>query len=320
MSERATILSWTEHGAIDDAQAALSATGQLPSARDWRTFLDRLLLWSGATALGAAAVFFIAHNWSALGRYAKFGLLELAIVAAVVGYWRLGPERPSGTAALLVACIVLGALLALVGQTYQTGADTYELFAAWCALIVPWVIVGRYAALWLLWLALANFAVALYFRTFGGWLGFVFAGENQLWLLFALNTAALLAWELAARRIDWLAARWAPRVVAVAGGSAITLLALHAVLDSGEGRGIALAVYAAWVSCAGFVYVRAKRDLFVLAGGCLSLIAVVSAFLARHLFAAGGDAGAALLIALAVIGMAAAAGWWLKQLAAESRE
>ncbi|HEX2829347.1 MAG TPA: DUF2157 domain-containing protein [Burkholderiales bacterium] len=320
MSERATILSWTEHGAIDDAQAALSAAGVLPSARHWRTFLDRLLLWSGAAALGVAVVFFIAYNWSALGRYAKFGLLQIAIVAAVVAYWRLGPERASAKAALLVACIVLGALLALVGQTYQTGADTFELFAAWGALIVPWVIVGRYAALWVMWLALANLAAALYFSTFGGWLGFVFTGESPLWLLFALNTLALAVWELAATRIDWLASRWAPRVIAVASGVAVAMLALHAVLDGDAGDAIAVLAYATWLACGGYVYVRLRRDLFMLAGGCLSAIVVVTAFLGRHLFALGGGAGAALLIALAVIGMAAASGWWLRQLAAESAE
>ena len=42
-----------------------------------------------------------------------------------------------------------GALLALVGQTYQTGADTYELFALWAFAITAWVAVARLPALWL---------------------------------------------------------------------------------------------------------------------------------------------------------------------------
>ena len=319
MSDRATILEWAERGAIEDAPAALEAAGVPPTARGWRTFLDRLLLWSGAGALGAAVVFFVAHNWSALGAYAKFGLLEALVVAAVVAYGLLGPDKAAGKAALLVACLVLGALLALVGQTYQTGADTFELFAAWGALIAPWVIVGRYAALWILWIALANLAVALYFRTFGGWLGFVLAAEDQLWVLFALNTTALVAWELAGRRIAWLAPRWAPRVLAVASGTAITLLALHAIAEPSASGGFALAAYAVWIACAYFVYARLTRDLFVLAGGCLSVIAVVTMLLAKHLFGLGGDAGTFFLMAMLVIGMAAAAGWWLKRLTAESR-
>src|SRR5262245_43202671 len=131
MGERHTLLAWAGRGAIKDLPQALRVGGVLPERRHWRDFLDRLLLWSGAVALAAAVVFFVAHNWNDLGKYAKFGLVELLILAAVVGYWRLGPDRAAGKASLLVASILLGALLALFGQTYQTGADTWELFANW---------------------------------------------------------------------------------------------------------------------------------------------------------------------------------------------
>ena len=49
-------------------------------------------------------------------------------------------NRPAGKAALLAAALLTGGLLALIGQTYQTGADTFELFATWAALILPWVL------------------------------------------------------------------------------------------------------------------------------------------------------------------------------------
>jgi len=317
MSDRATILDWAERGAIDDARAALAAAGVLPTRERWREFLDELLLWSGAVALGAAVVFFIAHNWSALGRFAKFALLQAVVIAAVLGYWRLGPDRASGKAALLVACIALGALLAFVGQTYQTGADTYELFAAWALLIVPWVALGRYAALWVLWLALANLAVSLYFRTFGGFLGIVLSDEDQLRVLFALNTAALVAWELAARRAAWLALRWAPRTIAVASGTTITLLALSTIFGAPFGSAATAVAYVVWVGCVYYAYVHIVRDVFMLAGGCLSVIAVVTALVGRPLLGGDPDAGGFLLLAMIVIAMAAAAGWWLKKLAAE---
>src|SRR5439155_437997 len=76
MSTRNAILGWSERGAITDARAALDIAGALPHAQHWRAFLDRLLLWSGAVALAAAVVFFIAHNWNDLGKLAKFGLVE----------------------------------------------------------------------------------------------------------------------------------------------------------------------------------------------------------------------------------------------------
>src|SRR3546814_15416019 len=81
-------------------------------------------------------------NWNDLGRFAKFGLVGLLLIVAVIGYWRLGVDRAAGKASLLVASILLGALLALFGQTYQTGADTWELFANWAVLMAPWAL-GR---------------------------------------------------------------------------------------------------------------------------------------------------------------------------------
>jgi len=319
MSIRNAILGWSGVGAIADARAALDIAGTLPRAHHWRAFLDRLLLWSGAVALAAAVVFFIAHNWNDLGKFAKFGLVEVLVLAAALGYWRLGPEKAAGKASLLVAAILLGALLALFGQTYQTGADTWQLFANWAGLIAPWVIIGRFAAFWILWLAIANVAIVLYFQVRPGALDIAFASERALWTLFAFNTAALVAWELAARRIKWLDERWAPRLLAIASGTSITLLTLHAILDWREASGTALLFYPVWLGCAYAVYRRFMPDLLVLAGGCLSGIVVVTVFLARHLLQGGAEAAAFLLIAMAVIAMAAVCGWWLKQVAREAR-
>ena len=317
MSDRGLILEWSEQGAIKDARAALAAGGVLPAARDWRVFLDRLLLWSGAVALAASVIFFIAHNWSDLGKLAKFGFVALLVALAVIGYWRLGTDRLAGKASLLVAAILLGALLALFGQTYQTGADTWELFATWAALIVPWVLIGRFAGMWILWIAIVNVAIVLYFVVFPGLFGFVFNIEHQYWTLFAFNTVALVVWELAGRRISWLVERWAPRLLVLASGAAITLLAIKSTFDFRDAGMVVWAVYPVWIVCVYFAYRRWTHDLFMLAGGCLSVIVVVTALLTRAVIEGDADAGGFLVIALAVIGMAAAAGWWLKEIARE---
>src|SRR2546425_1101783 len=208
MSIRNAIIGWSERGAITDVRAALDMAGVLPHAQHWRAFLDRLLLWSGAVALAAAVVFFIAHNWNDLGKLAKFGLLEALVLAAALGYWRLGPGKAAGKASLLVA------------------------------------------------------------------------------------------WELAARRIRWLDERWAPRLLAIAGGTSITALALHAILDWRDASGMAFLVYPVWLGCAYAAYRRFMPDLFVLAGGCLSVIVVVTTFLAKHLLQARAEAVAFLFIAM----------------------
>jgi uncharacterized membrane protein len=310
---RHTILEWWGRGAVRDAPAALEAAGLLPGRSQWRRFLDQLLLWSGAVALAAAVVFFVAHNWGELGKFAKFALLQALVAAALAAYWRLGADNPGGKAALLVASIVLGALLALYGQIYQTGADTWQLFATWAALILPWVVIGRFAGLWMLWIAIVNLALALYFQVF------FFEGQRQLWALLAFNTASLAAWEFAARKLPWMAASWGPRLLAIASGAAMTALVVHSVFDWGGSASAApLLVYPVWLAAAYGVYRRLLPDLFVLAGACLSAIVAVSVFLSKNLLESSEAAGF-LLIAIAVVAMGAASGWWLKQLAAEVR-
>ena len=68
MNARDLIYAWAWEGRVIDLPAALRSGGVTPGAAEWRALLDRLLLWSGAVALAAAVVFFVAHNWSALGR------------------------------------------------------------------------------------------------------------------------------------------------------------------------------------------------------------------------------------------------------------
>ena len=315
---RSTLISWAARGAIpaERLPEALEVAGVLPTASAWRRFLDRLSLWLGAAALGAALIFFVAANWAAIGVWGKFALVEALVAAAVAAYvWR-GPDRTSGKAALLAASLALGALLALVGQTYQTGADTFELFASWAALLVPWVVIGRFAGLWMLWLAIVNLAVGFHFAELGGLLGMMLSGTAQLWTLAALNAAALVAWELAAARIAWLRERWAPRLLAVGVGAIVTALALWAIIDWDSGSRAIVLVYPAWLAAMYGVYRVLARDLFMLAGTCLSVIVVVTALVGRQILD-DGDAGAMLVIAMLVVGMAGGAATWLRTVGRE---
>jgi len=315
---RDEILDWSEQGRIAPGRLreALDACGALPSASDWRRFLDRLLLWMGTVMLASAAIFFFAFNWAEMGRLAKIGLLEAAIVGALLLLWRLGLERAGGKAALFAAALLVGGLFALIGQIYQTGADTWELFAVWAAGILPWALLGRLPALWVLWLALLNLAASLYYMTFGFLFGFLFEPERLLWLLFGLNTAALIVWEAcAAAGIDWLAERWSARIVATASGVAVTWLALNDIFDWRGSSHWGLPLWLAWMGAAYAAYRHRIKDVYVLAGGVLSAIVVIATFLAKHMQMR--DAGAFLFIGLIIIALSAAGGWWLKNVVNE---
>jgi uncharacterized membrane protein len=317
---RAEILEWVEQGRIAPAalRRALELAAVLPGAGDWRRFLDRLLLFMGATMLAAGVIFFFAYNWQDLGRLAKLGLAELPVVATLVLVWRLGVERISGQAALLAAALFVGALLALIGQVYQTGADTFELFAAWAIAILPWVLLARFAALWIVWLALANLALMLYFQAFRGLFGLAFGPERQLWLAFGLNSAAAAIWETAAAHgVHWLRARWAARLVATASGGTVTALAVMAILEW-QRSGWDLVAWLAWLGVVYAVYRHVVKDLYALALGALSVITVTAVFLVKQL--KWNDAGALLFSALVVIALSAAAGYWLRRVGAAQDE
>lgn len=316
---RNAILQWAREGrlAAESVEQAMRTAGELPGRPEWRRFIDRLLLWSGAVLLAVGVIFFFAYNWSELGRVARLGLAEFLLFVAVACCGWFGTERPAGKAALFLAAMLTGALLALFGQTYQTGADTFELFVAWAVVILPWTIAGRLPALWVLLIVLVNVAITLYFRVFPGLLGVLFSTEKELWLLFAFNTTALALWELFSIRVEWLRERWAARLLGLASGSLITSLAMFAIFDHHGGYVFAAVIaYPLWLVAIYACYRRFIIDLFLLAGGVLSIVIVTASLLSRALVH-GSSGGAFLFIGFVIIGLSALGGMWLKNLSKE---
>jgi len=316
---RSELLAWVAAGhlAVDALPEAFRLAGTLPGPREWRRFLDGLVLWLGVVFLAAAVIFFFAFNWQKLGHYIRFGSVELVLVAAVVATWRLGLERLVGKAALLLATLLVGALLALVGQTYQTGADPWELFATWALFVLPWVAISRFSPLWLFLLLLLNLAVIFYFKTFASLAWDLFSTERIWWILAGVNTAAQIIWELTARRgIPWLVERWAVRVIATAAAGLVTVLAVWGIIDRHVAGLAEIGVYSGWLVCAYVVYRHLVLDLYLLSLGALSLITVVAVFLGHNLFHRGEEVGL-LVLGLLVLGLSAASGRWLRSVAKE---
>ena len=97
-------------------------------------------------------LFFIAYNWAEMGRWLRFGVVQAAMVLAVgIAVWPKASPMVQRVALTSVTLLV-GVLLALFGQVYQTGADPWQLFFTWALLALPWVWVARFELLWVLWL------------------------------------------------------------------------------------------------------------------------------------------------------------------------
>ena len=324
ISPRSRIIELVEQGAIPAEKIgdALAAVNAIPDDKAWRTFVDHLLLWLSGLALAFSVLFFIAYNWNEIGHFAKFGLVEMAMVLAVLAYWKLGERRVAGEVSLLTATILLGVLLGLHDQTYQTGADAWQLFVKWVLLMLPWALIGRFAAIWIVWVTLINLSIVLYYRAFHSVAGFMFSSDEVvLWLLFIFNALALVVWELSARYWRWLAERWAIRLLAMGVGISITCLVIVRIMES-QYREFDLFSVLMWVDlfsvlmwavCLVALYVvyrRIRPDLFMLAGGSLSVIVVIVIFCVTHIPLS--VEGHFLILAILVSALGAGATIWLR--------
>lgn len=285
-----------------------------PARSDWLQAIDRLCIFGGIALLAAALVFFLAWNWPDLHRFAKLGLVAGALVATVVVAGIVKPFDTLYRAALFGAAICTGALLALVGQIYQTGADEWELFLAWTLLMLPFVLLARSSASWALWVIVVN--TALLSSVFQGapWVGFLrhpeygtalemtfMAGANLVVLALFESAPALLLLQ-PRRYVHWLA-----------GVAMLGPLAAGGFIGWWDGNfRFVLACFAVVAGAMVFFYYRLRRDLVQLALAAYATIGVLTGGLLK-LFPLETEAGIILynLVAVFVIAASALVGKWI---------
>lgn len=297
---------------------ALNSLGVVPAAAGWRRFADRLLLAAGSLLLLAGVVFFFAFNWSELHRFVKIGMVLVALLLSAGMSLRRGLECIAGQAWLGAGVVLGGVLLAVIGQIYQSGADSELLFAGWAVLTWPWVMVACAPWLWLFWLALVNTALGLFIAgRFDIW---ALLSDAMFWAPLLLNVLALVCWEFGWSRLAWLRADYGPRFISVLAAAAATGLGTSWwFLGTAERWPVmqyAPLVYLPWLVLTLWFYSQRRRDLVPLATAALSLIVVVTAGLIRALFDHGSSGvGEFFLVGAAVAVMTAGAAFWLRQTA-----
>lgn len=146
-----------------------------------------------AAALGGLGIiFWVAANWESLSRAGRFTLLQTVIVTMCVG----AMFRPSARPALgLLALLGIGGLFAYFGQTYQTGADPWQLFAIWAALTLPLCLGIRHDAVWAPWAMVCMSAIALWVHAHAGH-DWSVTGHDLPWHLAGWIAALLLVFSL----------------------------------------------------------------------------------------------------------------------------
>ena len=124
--------------------------------------------------LSSGVVTWVAANWQSIESNHKILLVQGILLLIAVSLVLLRRRSSSDERQIITAnywwyqglaffgAVVSGALIALVGQVYQTGADTWQLFAFWFLLILPWFAFSPNVFIAALAVVVANTAVVLF--------------------------------------------------------------------------------------------------------------------------------------------------------------
>ena len=255
----------------------------------WKQF-DRFVLgYAGAFFLLAGVICFFAYNWHMLPPFAKFGLIAAAmLISAAFPLFRCA--SPTGGKLGLLSCGIFGGILmAVYGQVYQTGADSWTLFRSWAIFLIPLALAGRQTGLWfLLWLV-SSLSGILYCREYAA-LHDSTIRDNLLFYQCLAQAAWLISWETAAHflsgpRFAFLAPRWLPRTIGVCLLSFLTcFLTIHIGNIWRPPYIYHICLYLALTGGIIFYYRKQRTDLFMTAAGLFSLSVLLLAWLAHILW------------------------------------
>ncbi len=289
--------------AAADRLAAHAGLGREPAGLARRLARGTAVL--AAALVGLGVVCWIAANWDDLGRAGRFALLQGFVAATALG----ALLRPAARAPLaLMALLGIGGLFAYFGQTYQTGADPWQLFALWAALSLPLALAARSDVLWAPWALVAMTGVALWVQAHTGHRWRVEPHDLAVHAAgWAAALAIVAALSPALRRATGTGA-WALRTAVALAVTLVVTGAVWALFSRTVGAHYLLGL----VVLAALFAVAATRpffDVFALSAVALGLNVLLIAGLARWVFDGSGSRepiGELLLVGLAAAALLAA--------------
>ena len=290
-------------------KTALDRMGVLPDHDDWRNWLMLIAFGLGAALFLAGVIFFFAYNWESLHRFERFAAIGAGVIVSAVAAFFSGLEKFSGKLWLTVASVLTGVLLATFGMVYQTGADSYKLFASWAVLITPWVFVSRFQPLWLIWLLLVNAAISRWILVAQpGFMGLFFHTDDLLEMLvpipLAINMIVLILREKTTLiHTEPETGRWLPRLIALSLLGALTPVPIMGIFEAGGGTlwTFLLVTYFVTLIVMIYFYLRVRQDLVILTLTVISIIVVLTSAFIKMLFTEVADIGSVFLVGLFIL-------------------
>ncbi len=186
-------------------------------ALSWHRYLNLLFLLLGIGFLTSGTVTFIAANWDYFSDLSKiYGLQAVFGFSVISGSYffmrescRLEQEKSKlfSVTFFFISAVLIGATLALIGQTYQTGADTWQLFAIWSLCQLPWLLLLPNVASALLLIVTTN--LTLYLLNVDGFY------EHATIYGIVLNAIGLLLSEIFIRQLHDQHWRVLPKILVI---------------------------------------------------------------------------------------------------------
>jgi len=317
-TKRNQILNWHQQGHIktQDLDKALSMSQSNNTPQQWYEFISRSMLWLGTLSIAVGVIFFFAYNWNEISTLMKFALLQGLMVITVIIYTQTNKYSSVSTASLFFLALLVGALLALFGQTYQTGKDPWQLFFMWMLVLVPLAYVSRSISLWLLWLVLANLTLNLLLNVNHGIFGLVFNNERYVLLYALLNGLSALLFEfLASSQINKLTSKVPAQFAIVVTMMALSWMAVVSIFNFNK-YAFELFYYLLWMAAVYYLYRVKRLDVMILSSWVVSGIIFTVSLIGRGINH-DLDGGTFLIFSLAIIGLSAMGGKWLMALLKE---
>lgn len=137
---------------------ALKKSGIVP----WHRWLQRMGARWGFAFLMCGLACFLAANWSTMSNPLRLGVMQAGLTAFVLLGMVSRGRKHFSSLCLLGAGMMVGAFWIVFSQIYQTGADSWQLFALWAVGVLPWLLLNPSVSLWLLLLILSNIGLALW--------------------------------------------------------------------------------------------------------------------------------------------------------------
>lgn len=258
----------------------------------------------------SALFYFFASNWPALDRWGKIGVsavvLALFYLFSYVGSYVLKRHSFISNWLLVAGGLAFGLSVALLGQIYNSHADSYMLFVVWLIPNLLFAIVTRYQPFYVISYVLAHLAVCFFLQPTVVWVTYEEEWWYMVFWLIALCNIALF-WltatgKLQSRAIYYLS--FAVFQVSLFGSSFIDVYGpfpeiLYLLLGA-----VLFVTFLKWLP---------NRGLLIATSSLLALFLLVQFFWYMLEYYSEGFFLIALLVAAALVWGAVAGIKWLRQ-------